>query len=88
MALLRRDIGKFLSTSPLRGTTHAANDCGCGLHISIHVPLAGDDWLLAPQGYQRLISIHVPLAGDDSFGTTGVVLVVISIHVPLAGDDV
>ena len=57
----------FLSTSPLRGTTHNGDKVTYnGKKISIHVPLAGDDldkftfWLVSSQ-----ISIHVPLAGDD-----------------------
>ena len=33
----------FLSTSPLRGTTVVHDQLAGGLHISIHVPLAGDD---------------------------------------------
>ena len=42
----------FLSTSPLRGTTHAKPHNGGQRRISIHVPLAGDDkatsWRLTP----------------------------------------
>ena len=66
MALLRRDIGKFLSTSPLRGTTRAAGPGPAALFISIHVPLAGDDgWIRYSDSRRFCISIHVPLAGDD-----------------------
>ena len=37
-----------------------------GARISIHVPLAGDDWRCRWSACrQRPISIHVPLAGDD-----------------------
>ena len=39
-----QEVGfQFLSTSPLRGTTHRPGKaCDC-MQISIHVPLAGDD---------------------------------------------
>ena len=59
--------GLFLSTSPLRGTTHLLlyrlprPPC-----ISIHVPLAGDDGEVAGDTHTYSISIHVPLAGDDA----------------------
>ena len=56
----------FLSTSPLRGTTVVHDQLAGGLHISIHVPLAGDDgWPVTGAARTRAISIHVPLAGDD-----------------------
>ena len=56
---------KFLSTSPLRGTTFVVLAVLSGEHISIHVPLAGDDCFLACRRASVRISIHVPLAGDD-----------------------
>ena len=39
-----RDVNKFLSTSPLRGTTGKRGFNSVHSTISIHVPLAGDDW--------------------------------------------
>ncbi len=59
---------EFLSTSPLRGTTC---DIFGGkykiIHISIHVPLAGDDQRNVRYAHLHVvISIHVPLAGDDA----------------------
>ena len=58
--------GIFLSTSPLRGTTCRAKIRIVTVHISIHVPLAGDDISRYIFGRGSLkISIHVPLAGDD-----------------------
>ena len=38
-----RRVNKFLSTSPLRGTTYPSASCSSAPVISIHVPLAGDD---------------------------------------------
>ena len=57
--------------------------------ISIHVPLAGDDFLLLQGSATRIyISIHVPLAGDDERVVPNPAADnLISIHVPLAGDD-
>ena len=57
---------EFLSTSPLRGTTLLpVPRRAAPVHISIHVPLAGDDSGRAGDRPQGGISIHVPLAGDD-----------------------
>ena len=56
----------FLSTSPLRGTTHYGYRWYNDFTISIHVPLAGDDPDTEPVLPAIYISIHVPLAGDDS----------------------
>ena len=62
---------KFLSTSPLRGTTHRYLPDPLIVVISIHVPLAGDDQR-GREGCRRPdISIHVPLAGDDDAGAIG-----------------
>ena len=62
----RARADEFLSTSPLRGTTVVIDAFGKPRHISIHVPLAGDDAVYHAQPVLgRQISIHVPLAGDD-----------------------
>ncbi len=55
----------FLSTSPLRGTTHGSPCRAAAAAISIHVPLAGDDQPPHRRPPPKSISIHVPLAGDD-----------------------
>ena len=58
---------RFLSTSPLRGTTIHPYSMMPLEFISIHVPLAGDDGKSCWQEWQDwIISIHVPLAGDDT----------------------
>ena len=59
---------QFLSTSHLRGTTVVIDAFGKPRHISIHVPLAGDDPFGGRRKRRRSISIHVPLAGDDLAG--------------------
>ena len=56
--------------------------------ISIHVPLAGDDFDSDIAVMYYRISIHVPLAGDDLEWQRCGGSYIISIHVPLAGDDV
>ena len=56
---------KFLSTSPLRGTTAGPDPARAASAISIHVPLAGDDRTEELKSLKTSISIHVPLAGDD-----------------------
>ena len=61
-----RTSGRFLSTSPLRGTTPAGQRQDRFCDISIHVPLAGDDAIPVRGGRGMGISIHVPLAGDDA----------------------
>ena len=62
----------FLPTSPLRGTTHRTAVPHLPHHISIHVPLAGDDQRAGHNARQTVrISIHVPLAGDDLCALTG-----------------
>ena len=56
--------------------------------ISIHVPLAGHDWLAVDiTANWGQISIHVPLAGHDHLRQLRSPRPRISIHVPLAGHD-
>ena len=60
---------KFLSTSPLRGTTHAMHwDRGGNTDFYPRPPCGGRQALLIYDGSSVKISIHVPLAGDDIFG--------------------
>ena len=60
----------FLSTSPLRGTTRAGGRGGKHPHISIHVPLAGDDakGQAAQSGFRAFLSTS-PLRGTTGGGT-------------------
>ena len=56
---------RFLSTFPLRGTSHGRRNRREDGVISIHVPLAGNVTLTDSVGDgQLVISIHVPLAGN------------------------
>ena len=58
------------------------------LPISIHVPLARDDYSTNKHTFTLTISIHVPLARDDAEGyKSSNAPFWISIHVPLARDD-
>ena len=80
---------KFLSTSPLRGTT--VKICRVLFDAQIFLstsPLRGTTVRLVQTALEHRISIHVPLAGDDGDAMTlwGMAQA-ISIHVPLAGDD-
>ena len=80
-------VAIFLSTFPLRGTSHGIGVDVQGFGISIHVPLAGNVRISVPVFHNVLISIHVPLAGNvpvrwGGSNTTRE----ISIHVPLAGN--
>ena len=56
----------FQSTFPLQGTTGLSSMPGAEFHISIHVPIAGND-VMSLQHACNLdyISIHVPIAGND-----------------------
>ena len=57
-------------------------------NISIHVPLAGDDFLSDLSIPFVGISIHVPPCGGRRSDATDIIVdLAISIHVPLAGDD-
>ena len=78
----------FLSTSPLRGTTTEPAEGRRAPAISIHVPLAGDDFHDFGQRDNHPNFYPRPPCG----GRPGSILDVyggeyISIHVPLAGDD-
>ena len=85
----KTDKQKFLSTSPLRGTTPTLADRVAALEILSTSPLRGTTETPFARIMKLQISIHVPLAGDD--GTRGCgrrATWNISIHVPLAGDDI
>ena len=59
--------GIFLSTSPLRGTTHFNGEVNRVTHISIHVPLAGDDRCSTSIGQRRDRFLSTsPLRGTTS----------------------
>ena len=55
---------RFLSTFPLRGTSVTVRPPGTNRRISIHVPLAGNVFMLLSHSSWSGISIHVPLAGN------------------------
>ena len=81
-------IDKFLSTSPLRGTTVGPVLSGPVILISIHVPLAGDDVLdLIANNDVDDFYPRPPCGGRLAGATAPAISIGISIHVPLAGDD-
>ena len=55
----------FQSTFPLQGTTGLSSMPGAEFHISIHVPIAGNDKKEGVAEKGGRISIHVPIAGND-----------------------
>ena len=78
----------FLPTSPLRGTTHRAAVPHLPHHISIHVPLAGDDSVVSSLLYPPTEFLSTsPLRGTTRVFAHCLAAHHISIHVPLAGDD-
>ena len=79
---------KFLSTSPLRGTTIFRRRHTADIAISIHVPLAGDDRrTAAAAGAREDFYPRPPCGGRQAFVSVVFGVLDISIHVPLAGDD-
>ena len=78
----------FYPRPPCGGRLYADGVWVGEVYISIHVPLAGDDFCAHRcTARQGAISIHVPLAGDDRWRSLSCPRTHISIHVPLAGDD-
>ena len=80
-------FGVFQSTRPLRGGTRPRGCLKRVPTISIHPPLAGRDYLIAPRAINTIISIHPPLAGRDELCGSWLWITGISIHPPLAGRD-
>ena len=79
---------RFLSTSPLRGTTVDRCSPAQAAHTFLSTsPLRGTTHWLRRRRQEPCISIHVPLAGDDAGCSGRAQSGHISIHVPLAGDD-
>ena len=79
---------RFLSTSPLRGTTDIIALEYIWRLISIHVPLAGDDAHSAATARSSAnFYPRPPCGGRQEILRRRYILGQISIHVPLAGDD-
>ena len=84
------NLFRFLSTSPVWGTTAVAQvERDLAETISIHVPRMGDDRSTnTVHSTGTEISIHVPRMGDDQGQQiTQQGQQIISIHVPRMGDD-
>ena len=77
----------FQSTFPLQGTTQVPRQMGLYRHISIHVPIAGNDHSRLSSVSCTCISIHVPIAGNDKPAVHVSRCGRISIHVPIAVKD-
>ena len=78
---------KFQSPFPSRGTTGIAVDLYKLSHVSIPVPLAGNDERDIKVELFSCVSIPVPLAGNDLISWVGIYSITVSIPVPLAGND-
>ena len=59
------DFKLFQSTLPSRGATLDKGLFLVIIHISIHAPLAGSDYMTVLCPLMIIISIHAPLAGSD-----------------------
>ena len=82
------DIGPFLSTFPLRGTSRSiVEGIWQGITFLSTFPLRGTSYIPADRLGDQSISIHVPLAGNVlDYPVGAAVGMGISIHVPLAGN--
>ena len=78
----------FLSTSPAWGTTNSCARLCTYIHISIHVPRVGDDYITVYR-WQRIEYFYPrpPRGGRPTPATAAPPPWKISIHVPRVGDD-
>ena len=79
----------FQSTRPMRGATCVVRVCRHTLHISIHAPHAGRDWVLREDGSanEGYFNPRAPCGARLGLEVGQLALRQISIHAPHAGRD-